>query len=113
MAPLNRDSGTLRGTRTIWGGRAQVRTVLSMSTLVAVRYNPVLKVFYERLRAAGKAAKVALTACMRKLLNDPERHGQTSYALARAGGASRITYKVPLDNQDSCSARASLRLPSG
>ena len=68
VAPLNRDSGTLRGTRTIWGGRAQVRTVLYMSTLVAVRYNPVLKAFYERLRASGKAAKVALTACRRKLL---------------------------------------------
>jgi transposase len=68
VASLHRDSGTLRGSRTIWGGRAQVRSVLSMSTLVAVRYNPVLKVFYERLRAAGKAAKVALTACMRKLL---------------------------------------------
>jgi transposase len=68
VAPLNRDSGTLRGSRTIWGGRAHVRTALYMSTLVAVRYNPVLKTFYERLRAAGKAAKVALTACMRKLL---------------------------------------------
>jgi transposase len=68
VAPLNRDSGTLRGSRTIWGGRAPVRATLSMSTLVAVRYNPVLKAFYERLRAAGKVAKVALTACMRKLL---------------------------------------------
>ena len=68
VAPLNRDSGTLRGTRTIRGGRAQVRTILYMSTLVAVRYNPVLKACYERLRAVGKAAKVALTACLRKLL---------------------------------------------
>jgi transposase len=68
VAPFNRDSGTLRGTRTVWGGRAHVRTALYMSTLVAVRYNPVLTVFYKRLRAAGKAAKVALTACMRKLL---------------------------------------------
>jgi transposase len=68
VAPFNRDSGTLRGTRTTWGGRAHVRATLYMSTLVAVRYNAVLKVFYERLRAAGKAAKVALTACMRKLL---------------------------------------------
>jgi transposase len=67
VAPLNRDRGTLRGSRTIWGGRASVRATLYMSTLVAVRYNPVLKAFYERLRAAGKAAKVALTACMRKL----------------------------------------------
>jgi transposase len=68
VAPLNRDSGTLRGKRTVWGGRAQVRAVLYMSTLVAVRYNPVLQRFYERLRRAGKAPKVALTACMRKLL---------------------------------------------
>ena len=67
VAPLNRDRGTLRGSRTIWGGRAPVRATLSMSTLVAVRDNPVLKAFYERLRAAGKVAKVALTACMRKL----------------------------------------------
>jgi transposase len=68
VAPFHRDSGTLRGTRTVWGGRAPVRTALYMSTLVAVRYNPVLQAFYVRLRAAGKAAKVALTACMRTLL---------------------------------------------
>jgi len=68
VAPLNRDSGTLRGRRTVWGGRAHVRAVLYMSTLVAVRYNPVLQAFYLRLREAGKAPKVALTACMRKLL---------------------------------------------
>jgi transposase len=68
VAPFNRDSGTLRGTRTTWGGRAHVRATLYMSTLVAVRYNPVLKRFYERLCTAGKAKKVALTACMRKLL---------------------------------------------
>ena len=68
VAPLNRDSGTLRGRRTVWGGRAHVRAVLYMSTLVAVRHNPVLLAFYQRLRAAGKVPKVALTACMRKLL---------------------------------------------
>jgi transposase len=68
VAPFHRDSGTMRGTRSVWGGRAHVRTTLYMSTLVAVRYNPVLKRFYERLCAAGKAKKVALTACMRKLL---------------------------------------------
>jgi transposase len=67
-APCKRDSGTLRGSRTVWGGRPHVRATLDMSTLVAVRYNPVLQEFYERLRAAGQAAKVALTACMRKLL---------------------------------------------
>ena len=68
VAPLNRDSGTRRGSRMIWGGRAHVRATLYMSTLVAVRYTAGLKVFYERLRAAGKTAKVALAACMRKLL---------------------------------------------
>jgi transposase len=68
VAPLNRDRGTLRGKRAVWGGRAHVRAVLSMGTLAAVRHHPVLKAFYERLRAAGKAPKVALTACMRKLL---------------------------------------------
>ncbi|MDV2998146.1 MAG: IS110 family transposase ISGme8 [Chroococcidiopsis sp. SAG 2025] len=68
LAPLNRDSGQMRGKRTIWGGRAQVRAALYMGTLVAVRFNPVLKQFYERLRQKGKPAKVALTACMHKLL---------------------------------------------
>jgi len=68
VAPLTCDSGTLRGRRTIWGGRAHVRTVLYMGTLVATRYNPRIKAFYERLLAAGKVKKVALTACMRKLL---------------------------------------------
>jgi transposase len=68
VAPVNRESGTVRGTRAVWGGRAHVRAVLSMSTLAAVRHNPVLKAFYGRLRAVGNAPKVALTACMRKLL---------------------------------------------
>jgi transposase len=68
VAPLNRDSGTFRGKRTIWGGRATVRAVLYMGALVATRHNAVLKAFYQRLRGAGKAPKVALTACMRKLL---------------------------------------------
>lgn len=68
VAPFNRDSGTLRGTRTVWGGRAQVRAVLYMGTLVATRFNPVIRAFYQRLCAAGKPKKVALTACMRKLL---------------------------------------------
>ena len=68
VAPLNRDSGTFRGKRTIWGGRATVRAVLYMGALVAARHNAVLRAFYQRLRGAGKAPKVALTACMRKLL---------------------------------------------
>lgn len=68
VAPLNRDSGKMRGQRSIWGGRPEVRSTLYMATLIAVRYNPVLKAFYERLTGAGKRKKVALVACMRKLL---------------------------------------------
>lgn len=68
VAPLNRDSGTARGKRVIWGGRARVRTALYMSTLSAVRYNPVLHAFWTRLREQGKPPKVALVACMHKLL---------------------------------------------
>jgi transposase len=68
VAPLNGDSGTLRGRRTIWGGRAHVRTVLYRGTRVATRSNPQIKAFYERLLAAGNVKKVALTACMHKLL---------------------------------------------
>lgn len=68
VAPFNRDSGTLRGKRTIWGGRADVRKVLYMAALVATRHNPILKAFYQRLVNAGKPKKVALTATMRKLL---------------------------------------------
>ena len=68
VAPFNRDSGTWRGQRRIAGGRAAVRAVLYMATVAATRANPVIRAFYQRLRAAGKPAKVALTACMRKLL---------------------------------------------
>ncbi len=78
VAPLNRDSGTLRGHRRVWGGRAPVRAALYMSALAATRFNPVIKAFYQRLCAAGKAKKVALTACMHKLLmilNAMMKHG--------------------------------------
>ena len=68
VAPINRDSGTLRGKRTTFGGRPQVRKVLFMAAMVATRYNPVIKVFYTRLVAAGKPKKLAITACARKLL---------------------------------------------
>lgn len=68
LAPLNRDSGKFRGKRRIWGGRAKVRSVLYMAALVAVRFNPVIKAFYKRLRNRGKLKKVALTACMHKIL---------------------------------------------
>ena len=68
VAPFNRDSGTLRGRRAIWGGRASVRAVLYMAALVGARWNPVLRALYRRLKSAGKPSKVALVACMRKLL---------------------------------------------
>jgi transposase len=68
VAPLNRDSGTQRGRRSVWGGRAHVRAVLYMGALVAARFNPTIRAFHARLRASGKLPKVALVACMRKLL---------------------------------------------
>jgi transposase len=68
VAPLNRDSGTLRGKRSVWGGRRKLRSALYMAALVASRFNPVIRDFYQRLKEAGKKGKVALTACMRKLL---------------------------------------------
>jgi len=90
VAPVNRDSGTFRGRRAICGGRAGVRTVLYMAALVATRHNLVIKEFYSRLLIAGKPKKVALVACMRKLLTilnamirkgeewEPSYHGVTS-----------------------------------
>ncbi len=68
VAPFNQDSGRLQGTRSIRGGRADIRSTLYMATLAATRCNPVIQNFYQRLKAAGKRSKVALTACMRKLL---------------------------------------------
>jgi transposase len=68
VAPLNRDSGKQRGTRHIFGGRASVRSMLYMATFNAIRSNPVIKAFYQQLRARHKLYKVAITACMRKLI---------------------------------------------
>lgn len=79
VAPLNRDSGTFRGRRVTWGGRTEVRNVLYMAALSAVRFNPVLRAFYQQLLGRGKPKKVALVACMRKLLtilNSILRHEQ-------------------------------------
>lgn len=79
LAPLNQDSGKARGKRHVWGGRSLVRSALYMATLSAVRFNPVIKAFYDRLLAAGKPKKVALTACSHKLLrilNAMARSGQ-------------------------------------
>ena len=78
VAPFNRDSGTLRGKRTVWGGRARVRTALYMGAMVASRFNPVIRDFYQRLLSDGKPKKLALAACMRKLLtilNSMLKHG--------------------------------------
>ena len=77
VAPFNRDSGALRGKRTVWGGRARVRATLYMGALVASRYNPVMSAFYQRLVAAGEPKKLALTACMRNplvVLNSMLKH---------------------------------------
>jgi len=68
VAPLARDSGLMRGQRHVWGGRSEIRAVLYMATLTAIRYEPKLRDFYQALRARGKAAKVAIVAAMRKLL---------------------------------------------
>jgi transposase len=79
LAPLNNDSGNSRGKRSIWGGRKLVRCALYMATLSAVRFNPVIKIFYQRLLAAGKPKKAAMTACSHKLLrilNAMARSGQ-------------------------------------
>ena len=79
VAPFNRDSGTLRGKRAVWGGRARVRAALYMGALVGSRHNPVIRDFYQRLLAMGKPKKLALTACMRKLLtilNAMLKHGE-------------------------------------
>jgi len=94
LAPLNRDSGTWRGKRTIWGGRATVRAALYMAALVGSRRNPVLRDLYTRLLAAGKTKKVALTACMRKLLtivNALLKHRTTWAAPAPQAAAPSIS----------------------
>lgn len=82
LAPLNNDSGTSRGKRSIWGGRTIVRCALHMATLSAMQFNPVIKTFYQRLLAAGKPKKVAMTACSHKLL-------RILNAMARTGQAWR------------------------
>jgi transposase len=78
VAPLNRDSGQFRGRRKVWGGRAQVRSALYMAALVSTRHNPAIRDFYQRLISTGKPKKVALTACMRKLLTTLNAMARTS-----------------------------------
>ena len=91
VAPLNRDSGTFRGKRIVWGGRARVRKALYMGTLVATRHNPIIRDFYHKLCAAGKPKKLALVACMRRLLlilncmvRDGSRWNPSSYSTSSA-----------------------------
>ena len=84
VAPRARDSGTLHGKRMVWGGRSPVRAALYMGALVASRCNPVIRAFYQRLRTAGKAPKVALVACMREAADDPQRDGPEQLVLAHA-----------------------------
>jgi transposase len=85
VAPFSRDSGTTRGRRTVWGGRATLRACLYMAAVAAARgSNPAIAGFYRRLRAAGKPAKLALTACMRKLV-------VTLNAMLRANAAWKPT----------------------
>jgi transposase len=94
VAPLNYDSGQMRGRRFIWGGRSEVRTVLYMNATVAVRTNPTIRALYQRLKNAGKPHKVAITACMHKLLT-------MLNAMARDG--KPWEYKtLSLTTQDSC-----------
>ena len=99
VAPLNRDSDTLRGKQTVWGGRAKLRSALYMAALVGIRRNPVMATFYERLLKAGKAKKVALVACMRKLLT-------ILNAMIRSNTAWRLKayFRMLLcrQNEDSC-----------
>jgi transposase len=101
VAPFNYDSGQMRGKRRGFGGRANVRQVLFMATMVAVRYNPVLKAFYARLLGRGKLKKVALVACMHKLLtilNAIVKQGKAWVAPNPEAEAENLLF--PLDFQD-------------
>ena len=105
LAPFNRDSGSLRGSRCIWGGRAQVRRVLYMATVAGVRSNPVIKNFYSQLRARGKYPKSALTACMRKLLVilNAMLHNQTPWQTPPlTPSISPLSLRLSADTQHGC-----------
>jgi transposase len=91
VAPLNCDSGTFKGKRTTWGGRANVRAALYMAALSASRYDPVIKAFYQRLVLAGKPKKLALTACMHKLLT-------IINAVFKSGVPWQATYPQPAES---------------
>ena len=99
VAPLNRDSGVMRGRRAIFGGRRDLRGVLFMAAASAKRYNPLIRAFYPRLRAAGKPYKVALAACIRKLLtilNQMVRNNEPWRAAAAAAAAAVAAVAQPV-----------------
>ena len=104
VAPLNRDSGTLRGKRMVWGGRRSVRVALYMAALTASQRNPAIRVFYQRLRARGKPPKVALTACMRQLL-------VIVNAMVRDGVSWSPTPSLELELAHSCYQEAGCTFP--
>ena len=106
VAPLNRDSGTLRGKRMVWGGRRSVRVALYMAALTASQRNPAIRVFYQRLRARGKPPKVALTACMRKLL-------VIVNAMVRDGVSWSPTPSLELELAHSCYQQLTVTRPHG
>ena len=105
LAPFNRDSGKLRGSRCIWGGRAQVRRVLYMATVAGVRSNPAIRTFYLRLRANGKHAKPALIACMRKFLVilNAMLHNKTPWRTpALTSSTATLSHLLGADIQHGC-----------
>jgi transposase len=95
LAPINRDSGTMRGKRTTWGGRASVRCALYMATLTASRYHPDIRLYYRRLRDAGKCAKVALIAAARKLLTILNAKIREHLAQSRTVAQTKIVHLTP------------------
>src|SRR6202158_678963 len=113
LAPFNRDSGNLRGSRCIWGGRAQVRRVLYMATVSGVRSNPAIRTFYLRLRASGKHAKPALIACMRKFLVilNAMLHNKTPWRTPALTSWARIFNTVAARKRSGLSAVKTRRPP--
>ncbi len=95
VAPFNCDSGTFRGQRHIWGGRARVRTVLYMAAISAIRTNPLIRAFYEHLTASGKPRKVAIVACMRKMLTILNAMAKTQTRWTAAAAATSRTRMAP------------------
>lgn len=105
IAPLNCDSGKMRGKRTTWGGRGDVRSALYMATLSAARFNPTIRTFYTRLRTAGKPPKVALVVCRHKLLiiiNAIIKSGKPWQAMVVHRQLQHENLKKPLDFEHSC-----------